>query len=83
MKSFKMEVQADHTGTWAGNAIRLQTKEQAQAYLADLTARWISVRAGRVVESDDPVNYAFLNGTLTPVGEFELAVINAAVHGGK
>ncbi len=60
--SFKTEVQADNSGTWAGNALRFATKAEAEQYVADLSMRWTAVRETRVVESDDPVNYAFVDG---------------------
>lgn len=56
MKSWKPEVQADSTDTWAGNSLRFATKEEAEKYVADLMFRWTAVRATRVVESEDPVN---------------------------
>lgn len=55
--SYKPEVQADDTGTWTGNALRFATKEEAETYVSDLQARWMLVRATRVVQSEDPVNY--------------------------
>lgn len=54
--SFKPEVVADSSGTWAGNALRFATADEAEAYVRDLAARWTLVIATRVVESDDPVS---------------------------
>jgi len=56
MESFKAEVQADSSGTWASNALRFATTEEAEAYAEDLASRWTLVRETRVVASDDPVN---------------------------
>ena len=53
--SYKPEVQADNTGTWAGNACRFATEEEAEAYVCDLATRWTLVRHTRIVPSDDPV----------------------------
>lgn len=57
--SFAAEVIADSSGRWAGNGVRLATREEAEAYAEDLKRRWILVREWRVVESDDPVNYVW------------------------
>ena len=56
MKSFKVEVIADNSGKWAGNALRFATQAQAESYALDLSLRWTSVRETRVVESDDEVD---------------------------
>jgi hypothetical protein len=48
--SWKVEVQADSTGTWAGNGLRYATEAEARAYAIDLAGRWTSVREWRVVE---------------------------------
>ena len=55
--SWAGEVIADAGGKWTGNAIRLATREEADAYIADLGRRWMAVRGWRTVESADPVNY--------------------------
>ena len=60
--SWKPEVQADSTGTWATNAVRFATKEEAEAYLKDLYSRWTAVRSTRISECDDPVTYVWENG---------------------
>lgn len=68
--SFKMEVKTSEHGNFTGNAVRLATREQAEAYAKDLMWRWLAVREWRVIESEDPVNYAFVPGNgLTPVAE--------------
>jgi hypothetical protein len=54
--SWKVEVQADSTGTWAGNALRFAYELEARAYAIDLSRRWTAVRQYRVVETEDPVN---------------------------
>lgn len=57
MKSFKVEVIADSSGQWASNAVRVATKEEAEAYARNLYSRWTSVRRWQVVESEDPTNF--------------------------
>jgi len=50
--NYKVEVQADSTGTWAGNALKFDTVELAQVYAIDLMCRWLLVRNWRVVTDD-------------------------------
>jgi len=38
--------------------------EEAEANVRDLMMRWFAVRRWRVIESDDPVNYAWVDGKL-------------------
>lgn len=53
--SYAVEVVADNSGKFCGNALRFATKGAAQRYAIDLHARWTAVREWRVVESSDPV----------------------------
>lgn len=54
-QSYKAEVIADNSGTWAGNALRFATQAEAESYVQNLSLRWSAVRETRVVPSDDPV----------------------------
>ena len=65
--SWKPEVIADNSGKWCGNALRFATKEEAEANVLDLSYRWTSVRDTRVVESDEPVNYRWIDGRLIAI----------------
>ena len=60
--SWKSEVIADNSGKWCSNQLRFATREEAEADVAELASRWLLVRQTRVVESDDPVNYRWVNG---------------------
>src|ERR1700737_337360 len=63
--SFKPEVIADTSGKWCGNALCfLATREEAEANVQDLMMRWFAVRETRVVQSDDTVNYLYMDGRL-------------------
>ena len=64
MKSYAPEVIADSTGKWCGNSLRFATREEAEANVRDLKMRWMLVRETRVIESDDRVNYAWVDGKL-------------------
>lgn len=61
-QSFAPEVIADRSGKWCGNSLRFATREEAEQNVANLEARWMLVTATRVVESDDPVNYRWVDG---------------------
>src|SRR5216683_7168429 len=62
--SFRPEVIADTSGKWCGNALRFATREEAEANVRDRMMRWFAVRETRIVESDDPVNYRYVDGRL-------------------
>lgn len=53
--SWAVEVVADRSRTWAGNAMRYATHEEACAAARDLMNRWTLVIEWRVVPSEDPV----------------------------
>jgi hypothetical protein len=55
--SWKPEVKTFGGDEWAGNTARFATEIEAQHYVSDLSYRWTSVRATRVIEVDEPVNY--------------------------
>lgn len=48
---WKVEVIADSSGKWCGNAMRYDTKEEAEKAAFDLAMRWMAVRDWRVVEA--------------------------------
>lgn len=62
-----MEVQTSTVGKFDGNAVRIATKPEAEAYAKDLMSRWMAVTDWRVAESTDPVNYSFAHGRLVAV----------------
>jgi hypothetical protein len=66
-RSYRPEFIADSSGTWAGNALRFATAEEAEWYAADLARRWTLVRETRVVPSDDAVTYEIKDNRLVPV----------------
>lgn len=65
--SFKPEVIADSSGEWCGNALRFATRDEAERYVIDLSYRWTAVRDTRVIESDDPVTHAIVDGRLSEI----------------
>ena len=54
-------------GSWAGNAQRFATYEEAEASAKARFMVWTMPTAWRVDESDDPVNYAWVDGRDVPV----------------
>jgi hypothetical protein len=67
--SWKPEVIADASGRWYSNALRFATREEAEANALDLSMRWLAVRGWRATESNDPVNYRWIEGKLEAVKE--------------
>lgn len=57
--SFAPMVRTGSDPKFYGNALRFETREEAEAYAKDLMGRWLLVVEWRVDESDDPVNYRF------------------------
>ena len=51
------------------NGLRFATRKKAEDNAADLASRWTLVKAWRVVESSDPVNYQWLDDALVKVTE--------------
>jgi len=62
--SWKPEVIADSTGKWYGNALRFATREEALDNVKALEWNWSAVRDTRVVECEDPVTHAWVDGRL-------------------
>jgi hypothetical protein len=59
--SYNLEFRVDSTGEWRGTALSFATQEEAIAYSVDRAPRGTSLLDIRVVESDDPVNYSWVN----------------------
>lgn len=70
--SWKPEVQVIGEGyTWHRNGLVFATREEAEANAKDLMSRWMLVTDCRAVESDEPVNYQWLDGKLVEVEKGE------------
>jgi hypothetical protein len=67
MTSFAGEVIADSSGKFYGNQMRFATKQEAENYIANLMFKWTAVRETRVVKTNDPVNYRFVDYELIMV----------------
>jgi hypothetical protein len=48
---------------------------RAEANVRDLMMRWFAVRETRVVESNDPVNYRYVDGRLESLTSAELITV--------
>lgn len=70
MCSWKAEVITNREGNWVSNRLRFASFDEAYNYVSDLGKRWTMVSDIRVVESNDPVNYRYLNGELLIVVPF-------------
>jgi hypothetical protein len=51
---FKVEVRADSSRVWSGNALIFASELEAFAYARDLAARWTVVGDYRIVRIDTP-----------------------------
>lgn len=65
--SFKPSVSTDGGATFNENNLAFATREEAELSARDLMARWMLVTDWRVVESDQPVNYAIKDGVLESI----------------
>lgn len=66
--SFKPQVRTSVADSaFYGNNLAFATREEAAANAADLASRWMLVTEIRVVESDEPVSYAWVDGKLVAV----------------
>lgn len=52
LKPYRVEVIADSSGKWAGNAMRYTTVDEAKREAINLANRWLAVREWRVVKSE-------------------------------
>jgi hypothetical protein len=55
--SYKVGCKTRSAEPWTYNALRFGTAEEAEAYGADLYARWLALEAYEVHESDEPATY--------------------------
>ena len=62
--SWKAEVVADSSGNYHSNALRFETRKEAERYADDLAYRWTAVRKWRVAESGDPVTHTWDGGAI-------------------
>jgi hypothetical protein len=65
--SFKPEVRTGSDPQFYGNNLAFATKEEAEKSASDLMSRWMLVNEWRVVESDQPVNWYYKDGSIEPV----------------
>jgi len=63
----KPEVQTDDSGRWYRNGLAFATEQEALDNAQDLKRRWYLVRAVRATQSDEPVNYSYVNHQLRAV----------------
>ena len=69
--SFKPQVRTGTDLKFYGNALSFATEQEALANAKDLYNRWTLCVDYRAVESDEPVNYSYADGVLTPVKHVE------------
>ena len=55
---YRVQVIADSTDHWAGNAATYDSAEAARQAAVDLFQRWLLVRSWRVVDENDEVHHS-------------------------
>lgn len=60
--NYKPGVSTDESGKLYTNALVFATREEAIASAEELMMRWMAVRSTGVVETEEPVNYRFVDG---------------------
>jgi hypothetical protein len=66
--SWKPEVMVAGNGDkWSQNNLAFATEREALASARDLMNRWMLVTDCRAAESDQPVNYAIVDGVMSEV----------------
>lgn len=55
--SFKVLCWTKNDVNGASNALRFETREEAEGYAVDLFSRWMALDRWEVAECDDPLNY--------------------------
>lgn len=53
---FKVEVIADNSGEWVGNALTFPTHAEAEQYAVALAMRWLAVEKWQVIEIEENRN---------------------------
>lgn len=70
--SFKPMIQTANGTKYYANSTAFATREEAEASAKDIFNRWMLATDWRVDESDEPVNWAIIDGVLTPVAATEV-----------
>lgn len=66
--SYKPQVMVAGNGdAWCDNALRFETREEAETSARDLMGRWMMVTDCRAAESDDPVTHRIVDGVMSRV----------------
>jgi hypothetical protein len=65
--SFKAEVKVIGEPGWIPNGMSFATWGEAHDYGLDLGNRWTAVEEMKTVESDEPVNYRWVDGRAVPL----------------
>jgi hypothetical protein len=62
MFSFKVFVKVFGETSFNTNGVAFATRWEAEKYAVDLANRWMLVETWRVEESNDPINYKWVDG---------------------
>ena len=62
--NFRPELSTDRGVSFGQNAQVFATREEAETMARDIFNRWLAATDYRVTETEDPVNYAVVDGAL-------------------
>ncbi len=65
--SFRPMIKTSGDSNFSGNALRFETKAEAEISAKDIYSRWMLAVEWGVEESDDPVNYKIVDGVMSSV----------------
>lgn len=60
--NYKPAVRTNPKDNFSTNTLVFATREEAQASADELMSRWLSVVDTSVIETEEPVNYEFVDG---------------------
>jgi len=60
--SYKLGVKTPGDTEFVTNGLCFETEREAKDYGVDLFSRWSVVKETKVLTSDEPINYRFING---------------------
>jgi len=66
---FKLGVKTEGDTNWVSNALCFATEKEAEEYGKDLFSRWMAMKETKVLPSDEPINYQFVDGKSKRISE--------------
>lgn len=68
MASFKVGIyESDNSANVVFNALRFETKEDAERYSDELGAHWTPFHHSKIFRAGEPPNYTYVQGRMAPL----------------